>query len=93
MHNALEIDEIILAILQYVKSSKKDMISVAMTCSKFSDYALNMLWREQSDLAPLIMCLPLDTWRTHVGTIVSNVCLSSLDRTMLTVLQFAGVFP
>lgn len=71
MHNALEIDEIIRAILQHVKSSKKDMISVAMTCSRFSDYALNMLWREQSDLAPLIMCLPLDTWTTtHDGTIV-----------------------
>ncbi|KAG1778223.1 hypothetical protein EV702DRAFT_1277964 [Suillus placidus] len=62
MHNALKIDDIIYAILQHVKSSKRDLVNVAMTCSKFSDPALNMLWCEQSSLAPLIMCLPQDTW-------------------------------
>ncbi|KAG2335598.1 hypothetical protein BDR05DRAFT_1063828 [Suillus weaverae] len=62
MHNALQIDDIIYAILRYVKSSKTDLVNVAMTCSKFSDTALNMLWCEQSSLAPLIMCLPQDTW-------------------------------
>jgi hypothetical protein len=93
MHHALEIDDIIYNILRHVKSSKTDLVNVAMTCSKFSDPALNMLWCEQSSLTPLIMCLPQDTWEVMSdGTIVSNVCHSSLDRTMLNVLQFAGIF-
>jgi hypothetical protein len=94
MHHALETDDIIHTILQHVKSSTTDLINVAMTCSKLSDPALNMLWCEQSSLAPLIMCLPQDTWEvTRDGTIVSNVCHSNLDRTMLTVLPFVGIFP
>jgi hypothetical protein len=51
--NALKINDIIYDILQHAKSSKTDLINVAMTCSEFSD--LNMLWCEQSSLAPLIM--------------------------------------
>jgi hypothetical protein len=94
MHHALEIDDIIYNILQHVKSSKTDLANVAMACSKISDPALNMLWCEQFSLTPLIMCLPQDTWEaTRDSTIVSNVCHSSLDRTMLTVLQFAGIYP
>jgi hypothetical protein len=95
MHYALEIDDIIYNILQHVKSSKTDLLNVAMICRKFSDPALNMLWCEQYSLTPLIMCLPQETWEaTHNGTrIVSNVYHSSLDMTMLTVLQFAGIYP
>jgi hypothetical protein len=93
MYHALENDDIIYNILQHVKSST-DLVNVAMTCSTLSDPALNMLWCEQSSLGRLIMCLPQDTWEVAPdGTIVSNVCYSSLDRTMLTVLPFAGIFP
>jgi hypothetical protein len=57
-------------------------------------HALNILWREQSSFAPLIMCLPQDTLEApHDGTIVSNVCNLNLDKKMLTVLQFADIFP
>ncbi|KIK42281.1 hypothetical protein CY34DRAFT_12482 [Suillus luteus UH-Slu-Lm8-n1] len=71
MHHALKIYDIIYAILQHLESSTTDLVNVAMTCSKFSDPALNILWREQSSLAPLIMCLPQDTSEApHDDTII-----------------------
>ncbi|KAG2041371.1 hypothetical protein BDR03DRAFT_1089209 [Suillus americanus] len=62
MHSALTVDDIVYNILQHVKSSKTDLVNVAMTCSTLSHPALDMLWREQSSLGPLVMCLPQDTW-------------------------------
>ncbi|KAG1817454.1 hypothetical protein EV424DRAFT_1623521 [Suillus variegatus] len=62
MHRVFEFDDIIYAVLQHVKSSATDLVNVAMTCSRLADSALNILWFEQSSLAPLIMCLPQDTW-------------------------------
>ncbi|KAG1798191.1 uncharacterized protein HD556DRAFT_1534939 [Suillus plorans] len=61
MHRVFECDDIIYAVLQHVKSSATDLVNVAMTCSRLADPALNILWSEQSSLAPLIMCLPQDT--------------------------------
>ncbi|KAG2047231.1 hypothetical protein BDR06DRAFT_1000262 [Suillus hirtellus] len=62
MHRVFEFDDIIYAVLQHVKSSARDLVNVAMTCSRLADSALDILWFEQSSLAPLIMCLPQDTW-------------------------------
>ncbi|KAG2346584.1 hypothetical protein BDR05DRAFT_959517 [Suillus weaverae] len=61
MHRALLIDDLLTSILQHV-TSPKDLINFARTCSAVSDPPLNMLWRVQSSLAPLIMCLPEATW-------------------------------
>ncbi|KAG2120270.1 hypothetical protein DEU56DRAFT_984459 [Suillus clintonianus] len=61
MHRALLVDDIIHTILQNLKSSRMDLRNVALTCSTLSAHALDMLWSEQSSLAPLIMCLPQDT--------------------------------
>ncbi|KAG1813058.1 hypothetical protein EV424DRAFT_1557643 [Suillus variegatus] len=63
MHNALRVNEIVYAILQHVKSSKSDLRNMAMTCSAFSNLALDMLWSQQDSLAPLTQCLPRDTWK------------------------------
>ncbi|KAG2138278.1 hypothetical protein BD769DRAFT_1663856 [Suillus cothurnatus] len=62
MHRALESEDIIYAVLEHIKSSTMDLVNVAMTCSTLAGPALNILWSEHSSLAPLIMCLPQDTW-------------------------------
>ncbi|KAG1803129.1 uncharacterized protein BJ212DRAFT_1304691 [Suillus subaureus] len=62
MHRALESEDIIYSVLEHVKSSAMDLVNVAMTCSTLAGPALNILWSTQSSLAPLIMCLPQDTW-------------------------------
>ncbi|KAG1737320.1 hypothetical protein EDB19DRAFT_1877937 [Suillus lakei] len=69
MHHALETIDIVLTILDHLKSSPKDLRNVAMTCSSLADSALSILWSEQSNLAPLIMCLPQDTWEVKCCTI------------------------
>jgi len=70
MHRALLVDDIVHIILQHVKSSAKDMINFASTCSAVSSPALNILWREQSHLGPLIMCLPQDTWEVGEDNVI-----------------------
>ncbi|KAG0697211.1 hypothetical protein DFH29DRAFT_1023088 [Suillus ampliporus] len=64
MHRALLVDDIVHAILQNVTSAT-DMINFASTCSALSSPALDMLWCEQWNLGPLIMCLPQDTWEVR----------------------------
>ncbi|KAG2143173.1 hypothetical protein BD769DRAFT_1037592 [Suillus cothurnatus] len=61
MHRALLSDDILTSILQHV-SSPTDLINFASTCSAVSDTPLDKIWRVQSSLTPLIMCLPEDTW-------------------------------
>ncbi|KAG1729616.1 uncharacterized protein EDB91DRAFT_1338973 [Suillus paluster] len=63
MHRALLVDDIVRAILQNVTSSATDVINFASTCSAISSPALDTLWCTQSNLGPLIMCLPQDTWK------------------------------
>ncbi|KAG1741009.1 hypothetical protein EDB19DRAFT_753679 [Suillus lakei] len=64
MHRALLIHDIVATILQHV-TSPTDLINFARTCSAMSDPPLNILWREQSCLTPLIMCMPEDIWETR----------------------------
>ncbi|KAG1724347.1 hypothetical protein EDB19DRAFT_2043511 [Suillus lakei] len=61
MHRALLIHDIVSTILIHV-TSPTDLINFARTCSAVSDTPLDILWRQQSNLTPLIMCLPEDTW-------------------------------
>ncbi|KAG1803928.1 uncharacterized protein HD556DRAFT_617498 [Suillus plorans] len=80
MHRIFEFDDIIYAVLQHVKSSGTDLVNVAMTCSRLADSALNILWSKQSSLAPLIMCLPQDTWEV-TETEQGHIVRSSRDPT------------
>ncbi|KAG1733908.1 uncharacterized protein EDB91DRAFT_1225893 [Suillus paluster] len=70
MHRALLVDDIVYAILQNVTSSATDIINFASTCSAVSPPALNILWRRQSNLGPLIMCLPQDTWEVRDDNVI-----------------------
>ncbi|KAG2088674.1 uncharacterized protein F5147DRAFT_44534 [Suillus discolor] len=67
MHNAIKVNDIVYYILQHVKSSKSDLRNMAMTCSTFSNLALDMLWSQQDSLTPLFKCLPRDTWKAWWG--------------------------
>ncbi|KAG1732019.1 uncharacterized protein EDB91DRAFT_1226827 [Suillus paluster] len=73
MHRALLVDDIVHAVLQNVTSAT-DVINFASTCSAVSSPALDILWCTQSNLGPLIMCLPEDTWK------VGNDNLMRLSR-------------
>ncbi|KIK34644.1 hypothetical protein CY34DRAFT_17576 [Suillus luteus UH-Slu-Lm8-n1] len=69
MHRAFDSENIIYSVLKHLKFSPKDLKNVAMTCSRLAGPALNILWSEQSSLAPLIMCLPHDTRKSMDSTI------------------------
>jgi hypothetical protein len=70
MHRALLVDDIVHAVFQNATSSATDIIHFASTCSAVSSPALNILWRIQSSLGPLIMCLPQDTWEIREDNVV-----------------------
>lgn len=73
MHRALLVNDIVYTVLQHVKSSATDMIHFACTYSALSSPALDILWRVQFNLGPLIMCLPQDTWEIRDNVIVSDL--------------------
>lgn len=63
MHHALEIQEILLNILGHCYSPGKrretaDLPALARTCRAFKEPALDVLWEELDNLAPLARCIP-----------------------------------
>ncbi|KAG2072793.1 hypothetical protein BDR04DRAFT_1152895 [Suillus decipiens] len=62
MHRALQTEDIIYTVLEYLRPSGTDLVNVAMTCRTLGELALDMIWFEQRSLIPLILCLPRDTW-------------------------------
>ncbi|KAG1733827.1 hypothetical protein EDB19DRAFT_1192274 [Suillus lakei] len=69
MHPALLINDIAHLILENLRSSPSDLAHVAQTCRGLVDPALDILWSRMLSLAPLIMCLPRDTWEVKSNTI------------------------
>lgn len=92
MHHCLLIPELALYIIHfladdssvrhdthYLKNSA-DVAKLARTCKALAEPCLDVLWRTQHSLVPLIMCLPSDVWElTNRGkTIVSSLVLAHL---------------
>ncbi|KIK21412.1 hypothetical protein PISMIDRAFT_681375 [Pisolithus microcarpus 441] len=84
MHRCLRITEILRLIIEFLAHedfitryearsiSSKDTARFARTCKAFMDPALDVLWRTQSSMSPLIMCLPSNLWEVELsGTTVS----------------------
>ncbi|KIO05016.1 hypothetical protein M404DRAFT_25631 [Pisolithus tinctorius Marx 270] len=70
MHACLLVPDILYLIIGFLKGdgyrsffiSYKDVARLARTCKAFKDPALDALWRTQSSLSPLVMCLPSRFW-------------------------------
>lgn len=86
MHHCLLIPELTLYILhlladdrptwhdsRYLRNSR-DVARFAQTCKVLSEPALDILWKTQHSLSPLVMCLPSDIWEVtkRSKTIVSR---------------------
>ncbi|KAI6006302.1 hypothetical protein F5J12DRAFT_913258 [Pisolithus orientalis] len=70
MHACLLVPDILYLIIGFLEGdgyrssfiSYKDVARLARTCKAFKDPALDALWRTQSSLSPLVMCLPSRFW-------------------------------
>ncbi|TFK32394.1 hypothetical protein BDQ12DRAFT_502547 [Crucibulum laeve] len=66
MHSCLMTEDILVTILQWVhddsNDGKRTLAILARTCKTFKEIALDILWREIPNLAPLVRTLPVDTW-------------------------------
>ena len=71
MHRCLRIQDVLSIIFQCL--SKASLAQLARTCTTFRDPALNILWRTQYTLLPLLRCLPQDSWAIQDKKFVSNI--------------------
>lgn len=67
MHTALELEELLRTIAEYVQASsglgvnpKRDLLSMALTCRRFYRPAIECLWYNLNSLFPILHCLPSD---------------------------------
>ncbi|KAJ7485195.1 hypothetical protein B0H11DRAFT_2018435 [Mycena galericulata] len=69
MHRCLLIPEIVCMICEqvYIHDTARTLSVLART-AKFFYYALDLLWKEQHDLTPLLNCMPPDIWDTDEVT-------------------------
>ncbi|KAF9465182.1 hypothetical protein BDZ94DRAFT_1254739 [Collybia nuda] len=69
MHPCLSVQEILWIIFDSLlndapsRENKGTVISLAITCRTFENMALDVLWRTQVNLVPLIKCMPADLWK------------------------------
>jgi hypothetical protein len=85
MHRSLLIDEILSLIIQFVAADGQQdlkrlenasgLARLARTCRCFMECALDILWRTQHSLSPLIMCLPRGTWEIHSSNLLVSFIL------------------
>jgi hypothetical protein len=84
---ALQINEIVRMICDQAEAADVEsyspphtLLSLARTSRIFSDPALDLIWREQSSLVPLVKCMPDTLWEERgvrgVGTGVVIVSLN-----------------
>jgi hypothetical protein len=73
MHPCLQVLEILTNIFEsredhnpYKRILKPYVL--ALVCKTFSEVALDMLWRWQGDIRPLLKCFPQDLWEESKGT-------------------------
>jgi hypothetical protein len=79
MHRGLEIPEIAEMIAEQVgthchqsalgeekASQRRDLSALARTSKTFLHPALNILWRAQDTIVPLLKCMPADLWDISV---------------------------
>ncbi|KAF8173840.1 hypothetical protein K438DRAFT_1850115 [Mycena galopus ATCC 62051] len=79
---ALQITEIVRMICDetsshwlYSRLEYKTLLSLAITCKIFSEPALNLIWREQTSLVPLVKCMPETVWKERQVGAAVVVCL------------------
>ena len=73
MHPCLNVDEIFRILLCELVDSgaKATAVSLACCCRSFEGPALDVLWRTQHQLLPLLKSFPRDTWKVEAGRFVS----------------------
>lgn len=82
----LLVTEILMEVLEHVTTSDQygppTLANLARTCRAFQAPAFSVLWRELTDLNPLIQCLPLDLWSQDRGSITLRrpMQMSDMDR-------------
>ena len=87
MHACLVINELVVHIMGFLMEGaapgsgrphgSREIARLARTCKSFMDPALDLLWRTQGAVSPLVMCLPCELWekRDVSNTIVcANSC-------------------
>ncbi|KAF4618457.1 hypothetical protein D9613_010173 [Agrocybe pediades] len=62
-HHCLQVYDILDLIFSFAcevrsKESRKDLLSLALTCQDFKEVALDVLWHTQTNLIPLLMTIP-----------------------------------
>jgi hypothetical protein len=65
VHRSLLAERILLNIFDHVHADGDDdgsVYNLAITCRAFQEPAMDVLWRVQMSLVPLVKCLPTDLW-------------------------------
>lgn len=91
MHHALRLEEILLNIFgqcysprptsrQRASRATADLAALARTCRTFKEPALDVLWTELVNLAPLARCLPEASHRVYPGYAVGWFLVFAIKR-------------
>lgn len=95
MHYCLQVNEILDLILSDLfeskpgRQSKHNLVSAALTCHDFLEVALDILWKTQTSLVPLIKTLPHDRWKEE-GSGFGRTFVSNVYHLILTCLSLPG---
>jgi hypothetical protein len=99
MHRCLFITEILYLIFEEIWSGAeqrhKTLATMARCCRAFEAPALDVLWRAQDSLEPLLACLPADIWQDRDGVrcLVRSNGVDSVGRQKCSPSQSRAINP
>jgi len=80
MHPCLNVDETLRLLARKLVASEAKATAASLACCRksFKDPVLDVLWKTQERLAPLLKCFPQDVWDEKDRSFVSQAMVSSL---------------
>jgi hypothetical protein len=75
-----ELESITLAPNRLRVSKEASLYRLALTCRKFADPAVTLLWESQYGVMPLLKCLPSHKWEISEGSFVSRSTYLRIGR-------------
>lgn len=78
VQQCLRVLEIVQNIVRFVaQESRRDVVSLSVTCRLFHDAAQNVIWENLTTLKDLLKCFPKGVWSTSQYNSVSTFILEN----------------
>jgi len=75
----IELRQEVFELVDINSERNKTLLALALTCTSFTEMALDLLWKKLDEVTPLIRCLPRSLWKIDKMRLVSKVLVRAQE--------------